>query len=247
MCNGLLYAGQESVTYIVPVTSYIPIQIGREEKHLISFICCYLSILPHPRYSWIFFALIKTEEQWWDSEKAELHHHKAKAFASQIANILLLSSPKNLKKHCVILLLCCVFLILHPYLRYSRSYVYYLNLMCKSSFQQPYYSVLKSVYFKQIKWVLDGYGRICIYAFESYVYMWGGIVQASPLVDSTRLFVIQTEIWPLLLTSTFLFLKTVNFYILHSFTSGNYNSLEIQLRISNSSLSLNICQSILRS
>lgn len=63
LCNGLLYAGQESVTYTVPVTSYIPIQIGREEKHLISFICCYLSILPHPRYSWIFFALIKTEEQ----------------------------------------------------------------------------------------------------------------------------------------------------------------------------------------
>lgn len=54
LCHGLLYAGWQPVTYTLPVMSYIPIQIGREEKYIISCICCYLSVLPHPRYLWIF-------------------------------------------------------------------------------------------------------------------------------------------------------------------------------------------------
>lgn len=66
-------------------------------------------------------------------------------------------------------------------------------------------------------------GRACIYSFGSYVYILGSITQASPLVDSTRLFVMLfLGVNRDLTTLAFLFLKTVNFYTLSSFSSGNY-------------------------
>lgn len=63
LCHGLLYADWDSVTHMVLVMSYILIQIGTEEKYMISFF--FVIFQPYPTLDSYgnLFPLIKTKEQ----------------------------------------------------------------------------------------------------------------------------------------------------------------------------------------